>query len=348
MILYLTGYTELGGGYGEKYMLTGWDFIEFLESKGWTKVTDFTQCVQGAIVFQGARTESRTIDGETVYLNVPSHDFVYVSSTSAFDGGNTIYIRAGGPITYDINKYQGNDFMIMTQIQWAAVETGYYSFYAPWQPTDYISYNTQPPNSELFYYQGFVIKDDAGHIFQQFTCEHGELFGFTSDRAYETIVRKMVPLSTAIAAEGWDFENTVISPDNTNINNGVKLGYKKFNITSECTIDTNDNTRILTHHRGAWLINLRLNFESSTSNTGIITAVIRENGNIIAIAHEPANNVSPYIDMTVIETVANGSGPISESVIDVIVFGGGLTNNVTIRTGETVRYQSAINLIRLK
>ena len=348
MVLYLTGYTELGGGYGERYMLTGWDFIEFLESKGWHKVTDFTQCVQGSIVFQGARTESQTIDGETVYLNIPSHDFIYVSSTSAFDAGNTDYIRAGGPITYDINKYQGNNYLIMTQIQWAAVETGYYSFYGPWQPTDYISYTAQPPNDELFLYQGFVIKDDAGNIYQQFSCQHGELFGFISNRTYETIVRKMVPLSTAIAAEGWNFANTEIDTTNTDIASGVKLSYTDFNTTSECTINTNDRTQILTHHRGAWLINLRLNFQSSASNTGIITAVIRENGNIIAIAHEPADNASPYIDLTTIETVANSSDPISESVIDVVVFAGGLTNPVTIRSAHSTRYQSAINLIRLK
>ena len=347
MVLYLTGYTELGGGYGEKLMLTGWDFINFLESKGWTKVTDFTQCVQGAIVFQGARTEFRTIDGEQVRINVPSHDFIYISSTSAFDAGKPAYIAAGGPITYDINRYQGNEFMIMTQLQWAAIETGYYSFYGPWQPTDYISYTTQPPNEELFLYQGFVIKDDAGNIYQQFSCKHGEFFGFISDKAYETIERRMIPLSTAIAAEGWNFANTVITPSNIDIASGVKLSFGDFNKTSECERDENDHTRILTHHRGAWLINLRLNFQSQSSNTGIITAVIRENGNIIAIAHEPATNVSPYIDMTVIETLASSSAPISESVIDVVVFGGGLTDNVTIRSG-TARYQSAINLIRLK
>ena len=348
MVLYLTGYTELGAGYGEKYMLTGWDFIEFLESKGWQKVTDFTQCVQGAIVFQGARSEDRTVDGETVWYNIPSHDFIYVSSTSAFDAGKPEYIQSGGPITYDINKYQGSSYLIMTQLQWLAIETGFYSFHGPWQPTDYIDYTRQPPDSELFLYQGFVIKDEQGNIYQQFACEHGELLCWTKEMAYETIARRVVPLSTATAADFWSFENTTINTTNTDVASGVKLSFKKENKTTECELDGNDRTKILTHHRGAWLINVRLNFQSSASNTGIVTVVVRENGNIIAIAHEPVDNASPYIDLTTIETIANGSGEISESEIDVVVFAGGLTDPITIRTGDNARYQSCVSLIRLK
>lgn len=341
-VLYKCGYRDIADEDG--YMRTGFDFPTYLESKGWERFDNFNQAVTGSIIFQGARTDKNETTG--VYENIPSHDFIYVSSSKAYDAGSTTNIQSGGQITYNINNYQNRGYDILTQLQWLATEPGFYTFFAPYPYNDVYEYTTNPYRADgktlkegLYCYQGFTVNDGI-HIFQHFECQEGIVSQFGSIYDYTNFIFRLQPLSSAIPSEFY-FDSTVTVPITaTTAANAVPLSFNQHNESSDCYIDPNDPTLIRVKHRGLWMINVSLNFASSTSNTGIATILVYEGNSIIRFAHEPIDNASPFIDLTLLETVSPNDQPIK-----VLVMVGGATNPITIRSG---RSQSLVSLTRLR
>ena len=361
-VLYRCGYTDLEG-----VMLTGWAFINYLKERGWTQVDDFTQAQPGAIVFQGARSEyaPSTDDG---WVNIPSHDFILVSydftndTGQCYDAGKDSYIQSGGQIQFKINDYQGRGYDILSQLQWAAVETGYYTFYAPWPYNNVMPYETyvlQPdptdnrrtiPKADYYCYQGYTIKDKQGNIFQHFECPMGKVSQYGNVSNYIDFRFRLQSQAEAIPAEYYNLDATTITTQmGANITDSdpnkrpLLFKFNNSNNTAECTIRSNKQ-EIEPQFRGLWLIEVRVNFASSTSNTGIVTVAVYEgesgHENIIGIAHAPATDASPTICMTLLETISPNDNPIT-----VRAWGGGLTNDVTIRTN---RYNTCVSLTRLR
>lgn len=371
-VLYKCGYTDLPKGV-EGYMRTGWELPEYLEEKGWIKETDFEQLMDypGSIIFQGARTETRENDGVVTIENIPSHNFILVyydkdandgmGMGESYDAGQTDYIQHETPVQFQINDYQGRGYDILNQLQWEATETGYYTFYAPWPYNNVMPYTANPFNNDntvkddYFRYQGYTIQDDAGNIFQHFECTEGVVSQWFSKYNYVSVSFRLRALSQAVSAEFYNTATTLTVPTTAvDRETGVFLTFDRKSETADCKLRTDDFS-IEPQYRGLWIIDLLLNFASPSSNTGILTVAAYE-GNynpdgtteaerwadcaLIGIAHAPATDVSPTINLTLLETIAPNDHPIF-----FVVWSGGMASPVTIRTS---RYNTVAKFTRLR
>lgn len=387
-VLYRCGYDDLPRG-ALHYMRTGTDFTNYLESKGWIKEYDFNILADypGSIIFQGARSEYETDPNthETKLVNNPSHVFIlknysytdpyeYVDPIThqtvtvdnpygigeCFDAGNDDYIQHGTPVMFNINSYQGRGYDILTQLQWSATDTGYYTFYAPWPYNNVYKYTYDPFENDkikpdLYEYQGYTIQDENGRIFQHFECTEGVVSQWFS--IYDVLHAKfrLRALSQAISADFYNTSGTITIPtDATTRDKGVFLTFNAKSETDDCIL-RDDNFSIEPQYRGLWIIDGLFNFDSTDSNTGIITAAIYEGEypnpadpinnpwggiSLIGLGHCAADNRSPYMNISLLETIAPNDHPIF-----VVLWGFGLTNPVTVRNN---RYNTCMRMSRLR